>query len=307
MNSYDFEFLNGYNGLRSPAGTVENAYIFKYFMRSLYQRAASNVDFSLPDTWNKQYFKNVLYRRGFIGVIPTARYGIIPQLCTLNGFGIWLQPTDLIVAQPLVQFSGTIGKDCELIKLTPDYMGIWDIVEHFALMLANMWTALNMAIENSKISKIAGAKNKAAAETLKIIAEKVSSGEPLVIYDKKLQGDSMNGEDVPIWSLTFDNKDFHVNEMLEAMTKLLNAFDREIGIPTINDKKERYITSEVSTMVTDSCARIHTWEECLRESIDKVNDMFSDRMSPITFETITERQKREVDEGGAGNVNDATN
>lgn len=306
MNEYfDYEYLNQYNGLRSPAGTVENTYIVRYFMRSLYQRALSVIDFTLPESWNVQYFKNVLFRNGFIGVINTSKYGVIPQVCTLTGYGIWMQPTNILVSQPLVRFDGEIGKNCELIKLTPDYFGIWDVVEHYAKMLAQDWTALNMAIENSKISKIAGAKNKAAAETLKVIAEKISSGEPVVVYDKKLQTDGMSGDDLPIWSLSFDNKDFHVNEILESITTILNMYDREIGIPTLNDKKERYISTEVETMVTDSCARIHTWEECLRESIDKTNALFSGQIEPIRFETMAQRQKREIDTEVDNNVSNS--
>lgn len=305
MDGFDYEYLNMYNGLRSPAGTVENTYIMHYFMRSLYQRALSVIDFNLPEKWNVQYFKNVLFRHGFIGIIPTTKYGVIPQVCTLSGYGIWMQPTDIVVSQPLVRFDGVIGKNCELIKLTPDYMGIWDIIEHYAKMLANDWTALTMAIENSKISKIAGAKNKAAAETLKVIGEKVSSGEPLIVYDKKLQGDGITGEELPIWSLSFDNKDFHVNEILESLTTILNSFDREIGIPTINDKKERYISTEIETMTTDSCARIHTWGECLRESIDKVNSLFAGAITPITFETMSQRQKKEIDQEVDKNVDNS--
>lgn len=239
MDFYDYEFINTYNGTRSPTGKVECDYTTSYFMRSLYQRAMSVIDFNLPEGWNKQYFINVLFRLGFIAVIPTDRYGIIPQICTLSGYGLYLQPTDVLVNQPLVSFKGTIGESCELIKLTPDYRGITDIIEHYARQLSTALTSVNMSLENSRLSVLMGAKNKSEAETLKAIAEKISSGEPVIIYDKNLKSDDMSSDE-PFWKMSYDVKNNYITDKLLAdMGTILNMFDREIGIGTVDEKKER--------------------------------------------------------------------
>lgn len=273
MQTYDYEFINSYNGRRSPTGRVEDDYTTAYFMRCLYQRAISVIDFDVPAEWNKQYFLNVLFRNGFISIIDSPKYGIIPQVCTLTGYGLYMQPTEILVSQPLVQFRGEIGKDCELIKLTPDYCGIWDIIEHYAVMMATCTTSIDISLVNSRLGLLALAKNKAAAETLKIVCEKLSAGEPLIVVDKVL-GDSLDKTD-SLFTQAFDVKGSYITDMLlDNMTTILNQFDREVGIPTVDAKKERMITGEVKNMTTDACSRLETWKTCLRESVDNVNNLF---------------------------------
>lgn len=271
---YDYEFINNYNGGRSATGKVEYDYNTAYFMRALWQRVISVIDFKLPKTWNMQYFKNVLFRNGFIGIIDTPKYGIIPQVCTLKGYGLYLQPTEIMVAQPLVNFSGTIGENCELIKLTPDYIGIWDIVEHYARQCSTCYTSINVALENSRLAYLLLGKNKQACETLKVIAERISAGESLIVVDKVLT-DELNGD-----SLFFETHDvknsYIVDKLLSDLTTIINSFDNEIGIATVDSKKERYISDEVEAQTSDSCARISTWKTCLEESFANVNNLFTD-------------------------------
>ena len=112
----DFEGLNQYNSMRSVAGRVQNELNTRYYMRALYQRVISGARFKLPEAWapGKRYFKNVLFSMGYIGIVKTEKYGVIPQICAPKGYGLFLQPTDLIVAQPLVNFDGVIGENCEM-------------------------------------------------------------------------------------------------------------------------------------------------------------------------------------------------
>lgn len=291
MDFYDYEYINQYNGTRSPTGTVECDMSTAYFMRCLYQRAISVIDIDIPDHWNKQYFLNVLFKNGFIAVINSEKYGVIPQICTLSGYGLYMQPTRVLVNQPLVSFSGDIGDDCELIKLTPDYRGIWDIVEHYAIQLSTCYTSIRMSLENSRLAVLLGAKNKNAKATLEIIAEKISSGESVIIYDKELKNDDMT-EDIPIWTLSYNVKDNYITDkLLDNLQMLINQFDREIGIPTVDSKKERMITGEVQNMTADSCARLNTWATCLEESIDKVNALFG---LNISFTTKAEEVEANV-------------
>ena len=274
MQTYDYEFINEYNGRRSPDGTVETDLSTFYYFRCLYQRALSIVDFTLPEGWNKNYFKNVLFSMGYIGIIPTADYGIIPQVCNVSGYGLYLQPTKILVAQPLVNYEGTRGRDCEIVRLTPDYRGICDIVEHYAVQLAKIHTSINVSLINSRLGLIAAAKNKSAAETLKQIAEKLSAGEPLIVTDKTLKEDAID-QGGPLFMQLFDVKESYITDkLLLDYETILTAFDREIGIPTIGNKKERRIEKEVDTMVSDFCTRRDTWESALKESIEEVREVF---------------------------------
>jgi hypothetical protein len=273
LNDYKFESINIYNGTRSPSGTVEYDLTTAYFYRCLYQRVLSNLKFRIPETWNKDYFKNVLFGFGFIGIVKTSKFGVIPQICNPYGYGLFLQPTNLRVAQPLVTFDGTIGVDCELIKITPDYLGICDIAEHYANKLSKCWTSIEVSLINSRVGMVALPKSKNASEALKYIVERLSAGEPLVCGDKILKEDLTEGE--PLF-MTFGEpaKNYITDKLLNDFTTILNSFDREVGIPIIDNKKERMLSDEIPALLGDSSCRIETWKECLNDSIIKVNNLF---------------------------------
>lgn len=276
--THDFEFLNEYNGRRSSSGTVENDYITAYFMRSLYERAISGTRFLLPDTWNKNYFRNVLYLNGYIAVIKTDKYGIIPQINTLSGYGLYREPTTVLVSQPLVTFEGRIGEDCELIRLTPYYMGIWDIVEHYAIQLSELLTTIHVSVLSSRAPFMAAARNKSAARTLEAIVEKITAGDVAIIYDEDVlpkSGGAMTGDKEPIWTAqTSTREGYIVDRLLADLDTTLKMFDREIGIAALGEKKERRIEVEVEQDAADSAARCETWAEMLQETFDNTNRLF---------------------------------
>lgn len=269
-----YEAINEYNGTYSPTGKAQNDQTTAYFWRCLYHRLMSVIKFDLPAAWNYNYFKNVLFANGFIGIIDSPQYGVIPQICTVSGYGLYLQPTTVIVAQPLVRFTGKRGEDCEIIRLSPDWRGVLDIVDHYAYEMATAYTSLNVSLINSRAGLLAYGKNKNAMETIKVIAEKLSAGEPLVVADKALKSDDINADE-PIFTMAFDPASNYITDkLLHDMATILNEFDREIGIPIVDDKKERRIEAEVNSMTSDAGCRIDTWKECLDVSIEDVKKVF---------------------------------
>lgn len=275
----DYEGLNVYNSMRSVAGRVQNDYNTAFYMRALYQRVLAGTSFKLPKSWRraKRYFKNVLFSQGFIGVIDTPKYGKIPQICTFSGFGLYRQPVKMLVNQPLVEFEGTIGENCELIHLCGDYRGIWDIVEHYAIRLSIAITSLDCALMNERISLLAAGKSKQAAETLKFLYEKISAGEPFAVFDKAITSDSIDGDEEPIWTFSQDVASQYVSDKLLAdIDTILLQFDREVGIAAVGEKKERMLENEVELQQEDACARSSTWFEVLSDSFDLTNELFPD-------------------------------
>lgn len=275
----DYEGLNQYNSMRSVAGRVQNDENTAFYMRALWQRAIAGTTFRLPKSWRKakRYFKNVLFSLGYIGVIDTPQYGRIPQICSFSGYGLYRQPVDMLVNQPLVQFTGKIGENCELIHLCGDYRGIWDIVEHFAIRLSIAITSVDCALINERLSVLAAAKSKQAAETLKYLFEKISAGEPFAVYDKAIKSDSIDGNDDPIWTFSQDVASQYISDKLLAdIDTILMQFDKEIGIAAVGEKKERMLTDEIAMQNEDACARSSTWFENLSDSFDLVNELFPD-------------------------------
>lgn len=275
-----YEGLHGYNvynGTRSVRGTVENDLTTRYCMRSLYQRVYAGFRPKNPAFWNERYFKNVLLTDGFLTIFKTDMYGIVPQISTPTGKrGLFLEPTEMMVSQPLLKQKSEIGKTCEVIHLTPDWCGVWDIIEHWGLRLSMAFTSLDVALINCRAALIGAGKNKSATETIKALYEKLSAGESLLVYDKALKSDSLDDSD-PLWTLAVDVKNnYIVGDLLRDIQTIVEAFDREIGIAAIGEKKERMITDEVSQLTADSVARSECWFECLSRSYDKVNALFSE-------------------------------
>ena len=288
-----YDEINLYQGNRAPTGEVVQSQVGAYFWRSLYQRLTSTIKFKLPDSWQQNYFKNVLFGWGFIGVIDSPEYGVIPQRCTLTGYGIYRNPVQLLVASPLIQYQGKIGVDCELIRLTPDYLGVCDIVDHYATRLANMYGALTMAIENAKLATLFFPRNAAAAQAIKGIMEKISSGEARIFADKLLKEDLTGGGEDIFTFTTQSKENYIVDQILLDMQGIVSEFDREVGIPIIPGKKERYNEMEISAVTSDSAARISLWRDCLEETFTRVNNMFPELQ--LSFTTVDEEVVKDVD------------
>lgn len=276
--------LNAIEGMYSPSVIKPyNNKAFEYWERSLFQRACSTLEFELPPEWGgevRDFFYYCLFKLGYIVVFDERESGVIFQPCNLRGQNLFYQPTKALISNPAFKksFTKTIGKDCELIKLTPDYMGIWDIIAYYAEKLSSLDSAINMSIINNKFAYVLGAKNKAAAEALKKVLSKINKGEPAVIVDSTIFKQDGQSKDTPIDLLERPGlkQSYITSDQLMDFQTILNNFDAEVGIPTIPyHKKERMVTSEAESRMIDSTSRSLIWFRTLEASIDKVNKMFN--------------------------------
>ncbi len=261
---------------------TRNNRAYSYWERSLFQRAASAIEWEgWPEDWDamtQDFFQYCLFRFGFVCVFENPAYGRVFQPCTLNGFDLYYQPTEALVANPaLGSLRLGIGSDCELIKLTPDYMGVWDIIDYYAGKLSTLDTAIDMSIINNKFAFFLAAKNKAAAKTLKKIFDKVNAGEPAVVYDTKLLNDDTDQtEPWQFWERKNLKESYLTTDQLQDFQTLINNFDSEIGIPSLPyQKAERMVTQEASMRTLDSVSRSTVWVRTLKASLETVNEMFN--------------------------------
>ena len=258
-----------------------NSVTYAYWQRSLFQRAISTIDFEgLPDTWEasvRDFFYWCIFAYGYVGVFDTEEFGLSFQPGALYGFDFYYQPTEFIVANPKLNRRFKIHEEAEIIKLTPDYRGIWDIISYYSMLLSALDSGINSSIVNSKFAYMMGAKNKAAAETLKKIFDKVASGEPAVVFDQSLlQQDPQSKED-PYTFLERSNlkQSYLTTDQLMDRQTLLYAFDAEIGIQSLPyNKKERLVTAEAESRGQDSTARLQVWKATLDSSLELVNKLF---------------------------------
>lgn len=276
-----------YHNINVGAGTYNpspvkayNNRTFGYWVRALFQRATSVIDFELPDTWQgniKDFFLYCLYKYGYVAVFNYDDVGIVFQPCTLSGYNFYYQPTDAIISNPKYQDTLIIGESCELIKLTPDYVGIWDVIEYYAERFSQLDNAINMSLINCKTPYILGAKNKTASSALKKILDKVNGGEPAVVFDEKLMNDP-NSKDTPFQLLELlrnPKEAYLTTDQLMDFRTILDNFDSEIGIPALPyQKKERLVSDEATMRAYDGSARSLTWFNTLTSSINEVKKLY---------------------------------
>ena len=158
----------------------------EYWTRSLYQRLTALINIKgLPKGSENQYawdidaLKYALFFIGYMGVFESKRYGVVPQPGTIAGFGLQYQPTGFLVNTPYFQFGRPlrIGVECELIKLTPDYTGVFDIITKYAAELKEIDTSIKAAARGSRFAYALIADSDKSARTMKAIREKIINGD----------------------------------------------------------------------------------------------------------------------------------
>lgn len=270
------DHINVRNWASSPSTVhCRNTGLSQYFARYLLQKAMSLFKWELPESWSKSYFLYVLYCWGYLAVVNTNKFGVIPQACTLSGYNVFYQPTHALITNPLLRgnLQPTIDKQCTLIRLQPDYGGIFDIVSYYADMLALCAESVGMNLMNTHLSYVFSANNKTAAESFKKLADKISSGEVAVVIDKNLYKEDGSKN----WEAFEQNlKQVYIaSDVLSDMRKIEAMFDTDIGIPNANtDKRERLISDEVNANNIETVSKCSMWLDELKESCEKTNKMF---------------------------------
>lgn len=269
--------INLYNAEFSPSTVhCKNTYLQRYFRKYLLQKAISVFKWKLPEEWDEDYFKYVLYGIGYIAVLETRSFGVICQGGALGGYNLYYKPSYIMITNPLLKetITANIDIDCAIIKLQPDYSSIMDIVGYYADQLALSAEALGMNMVNVKTGVVFGAKDKTQAQSYKKMFDKMQSGDPAVFIDKQLLDDAGK----PNWYPFVQNmkEQYIADSILSDMRKIEAMFDTDIGIPNANtDKKERLVTDEINANNVETATRCELWLDSIRKGIDKANAMYN--------------------------------
>ena len=276
-----YDHSNIVNAQISPSTVhVKNTGLQRYFVRYLLQKIMSVYEWKMPETWDRDYFLYVLYCWGFISVINTDRFGIVPQGCSLRGYDVFYRPTNVVISNPVFRetYDLKIGKQCTLIKLMPDFGGCMDLVNYYADMLALCAETAATNIMNSKLSYVFRAADKTMAEGFKKMMDQISSGEPAVFIDKYLKNvDGSTGWETFAQDL---RSNYIAGDVLSDMRKWEEKFDTEIGIPNANtEKKERLISDEVNANNFEVKSKAELWLESLKKGCEETNKLFGINLS----------------------------
>ncbi len=294
-----YDYVNTYNGTISPSTShATHTELSRFFQRYLLQDAISVYKWDMPKIWARDYFLYTLYCYGYVAVIETDKYGVIPQGCGLSGHDVFYRPTNAVISNPLLRgiLQPRIGKQCAIIKLQPDYGGVMDLVTKYADIMAMTVQTAGCNIQASKLAYVFTAENKAGAEAFKKMYDKIASGEPMVVQDAKLKKADGNSA----WEMFSNNlrNNYIAGDLLTDLQKWRNMFCTEIGIPNANtEKKERMLTDEVNANNQETYTKADLWLQELQEGVEQAKTLF-----PALELSVDWRYRpKEVDKNG-GNV-----
>lgn len=293
----NYDKINLYQGTFTPSDKYSDSLAFNFWMRALYQRALSVFDFeNLPEDFSRQeiallYY--LLYSDGFCGSFPTDDYGVIINPMTPKGYNVFFAPDSFIVNNPKLNeynkrefkiyqlgLKEKLGSDFNpdeygvVINMSPDFIGMWDVIIYYAEKLANMSAALDMNIENSKLAYVIGANSKSGTNFLKKVFDKIRAGATAIIFDSRI---TPTEEFSTLVTFQRDNlkSSYMVTDFNQDIQTLINQFDAEIGIVNVPyEKKERMTSFEAQSKQSDGIARACLWKDALQRSFNEFNELF---------------------------------
>lgn len=258
-----------------PSITLLDNATAQFYMRYLMKRAIAAVKFTIPAEWAQNYFKYVMFGRGFGAVLDYPGLGVIFQGVTLAGRDLYYQPKRALLCNPVLENKSlVIGKDCAIIKLQPDYSGFNDIVATYSNRLALAYEAWNMNTQNSKLAYVAGFKDKASAKTFQQLFDDIQAGNPAVVSGKNL----FDEQGKPLWTVFAQDlrQNYIAPDISADMRNILNEFDSFVGIPNNPDygKKERSIVDEVNANNVETDTILDLAIKTLNEDFALANEMY---------------------------------
>lgn len=280
----NYEQISTLEGLVSPSDyNVTNTIAFDYWCRSLYRRICSRLEFTqVPDAWEGKPL-NLLYwcliTAGYAAISKDAERGYFFQPARLSGFDLYYQPVRAIIGNPLMERDLVISSECELLRITSDYTGLWDVIGRTAAKLSNLDNAIDMAIENSKLAYVGYGRNSAAIRALKTIRDRVSRGQSTVFADSVLRGDKPDKDSLPlVFEPVQDVKaNYVLDQLIADAASILTAFDADIGIPTVPyAKKERMTQYEGESRIADASAQMIYMGDIIDASLAEIRRLYPD-------------------------------
>ena len=275
-----------------------NNALFGFFRRYLLQEVFAIYKWKLPATWDYDYFMYCLFGLGYVCIINTPEFGVIPQWGGLGGYNVFYRPAYAIIANPLFKrtIQADIGKECAIIKLMPDYRSIMDLVDHYADKLALTSETIDIDLCNSMVSTVFAADNKTDAEALKKMFDRIRSGNPAVVMGKKFFRDDGS----PAWQPFQANvkNSYIVSDLLADFRKIKEAFLTDIGTPNANtDKRERLITDEVNANNVETRTKVELWYESIQRGIQQTKTLFPEVDISVEYRYDPPEMNKESEEG----------
>lgn len=241
----------------------------EFHKRYLYTKVYSTLKFTIPDSWDMNFFRFWLFRFGSIGVIYTKEFGWVAQPYSVEELQLYYNPRKIRVYNQFIKEpkTGIIGVNAGIIRLMDDYFGLDDIVTRYAEKLAQIDRSIDVNLMNCNVTALFEAETKKQAEEVKQAYGEATTGKPLVVVNK----DVLNGKQLTTLLQNVGNN-YIVDKLLSARRSIINAFLTEIGIRNANyEKKERLNSMEVEENNDETKAIITIIYENIKKCMETIN------------------------------------
>lgn len=291
-----YDHINAATSQSNPSTLhASNTALTWYFSRYLTQKAISVFNWTIPENWGRDYMLYGLYLFGHIAMVKTPEYGIIPQVCTLSGYDVFYRPTRVLIGNPLIKNKDyNLHENAELLKLTPDYGGIYDKIQYYSSLMSLISEDAGVNLFNSKLSYVFAASSKSSAESFKRLFDDIASGEPAVFADRKLYHD----DGTPAWTTFEQNvaQNYITGQLLEDLRRVENDFCTDVGIPNTNTaKRERMVVDEVNANNVETSSTAELWLDTLHRCIEDIEKTFPEMSGKIDVDWRHDPYNEEVE------------
>lgn len=254
-----------------PVKQVKRGYYF--YLRVLFEKCLGMFKYyNLPKSLPAEEIEKRLIWYGFCGIFNDKKYGITACDGGLSGVDQYYRPVEFTYAQPMLG-SGTkkINEECIIIYNTQSDVvqpyGFKELIMRYARLLADVDSSISIQLVNTRATKLNSVADDNTAKVVNNAMQALEAGENYTVNQESLI-DRWTPKD---WNTAHPDT---LEKLINARQSILNAFLEEIGVKSINEKRERMITNEVSA---DNQLLMVNTDDLLykrKHGIKAVNDLF---------------------------------
>lgn len=254
-----------------PVKNVKKGYYF--YLRVLYEKCLGMFKYyNLPKSLPAEEIEKRLIWFGFCGVFQSEKFGLITLDGGLSGVDQYYRPTTFVYAQPVVGNGELkINDNCVIIYNSQSDViapyGFREMIQRYARLLSDVDASIDITLINSRATKLNSVADDNTAAVVNNAMQAIEAGENYTINQKSLIDRWTPKE----WNTAHPET---IEKLIAAKQSLLNAFLEEIGVKSINEKRERMITDEVTA---DNQLLMVNTDDLLykrKQGIKAVNEMF---------------------------------
>lgn len=267
---------NCYNSKLYPVKNVKRGYLF--YVRMLFEKCLGMFKYyNLPKTLPAEEIEKRLIWFGFCGVFHHKSYDIVCAEGGLSGFDQYYRPTEFLYAQPVLGSDVLkINDNCVIIYNTQSDVitpyGFKELIKRYARLLADIDSSIDIQIINSRATKLNSVADDVTAKSVNYCMEQLEQGNLFTVNRNSIL-DNWTPKD---WNTAHPDE---IKNLIDAKQSILNSFLEEIGVKSLNEKRERMISNEVCA---DNQLLMVNTDDLLykrKQGVKQINDMFGTDIS----------------------------